>query len=82
MLGINNNRSPVGALVVSNNRDRIMRSSFTAWFECWLVSYVPKLMKQPKWFHSSRDIKIGDIVLFNTSMAWLSPLIEVMMVEY
>ena len=37
---------------------------FTAWLECWLISYVPKLMRQPKWFGNSRDVKIGDIVLF------------------
>ena len=29
-----------------------------------VVSHVPKLMRQPKWFDSSRDITIGDIVLF------------------
>ena len=67
MLGRNNNRSPIGDVVVSDNPDRITQSnleSFTAWFECWLVTYMPKLMRQPKWFDSSRDIKIGDIVLF------------------
>ena len=36
---------------------------FTA-FESWLISYVPKLMYQPKWFQSDRDIKVGDVVLF------------------
>ena len=30
----------------------------------WLVSYVPSLIIQPKWFRSDRDPKIGDIVLF------------------
>ena len=60
ILGRNNNRSPIGAVVVSNKPVEC----FTAWFECWLVSYVPKLMRQPKWFDSSRDIKKGDIVLF------------------
>ena len=54
-------------MAVSDKPDKIMQSnleSFTAWFECWLVSYVPKLMRQPKWFDSSRDIKIGDVVVF------------------
>ena len=86
--------SPVGALVVSNNPDRMMRSnleSFTTWFECWLVSYVPKLMKQPKWFDSSRDIKIGDIVLFlknekefsrQYQYGMVKSVKEVMVVEY
>ena len=36
---------------------------FTAWFENWLLSHVPKLMEQPKWFRDDRDLKVGDIVL-------------------
>ena len=54
--------------------------SFTAWFECWPVSYVPKLMKQPKWFGSSRDTKIDDIVLF--FQYGMVESVKVMMVEY
>ena len=34
------------------------------WFETWLISHVPKLMEQPKWFRSDRDVKICDVVLF------------------
>ena len=37
---------------------------FTVWFRAWLVSYVPSLMLQPKWFNSDRDPKVGDVVLF------------------
>ena len=39
--------------------------------EGW-TSHVPKLMDQPKWFQSSRDVKICDVVLFtkkDTSLA-------------
>ena len=40
---------------------------FETWFKCWLISYVPTLMSQPKWFNSDRDSKIGDVVLFPKS---------------
>ena len=67
MLGRNNSRSPSGPLVVTNDPSKIMRANldiFEVWFQSWLVSCVPKLMVQPKWFRSDRDVKIGDIVLF------------------
>ena len=37
---------------------------FNIWFETWLISHVPKLMDQPKWFHSDLDVKIRNLVLF------------------
>ena len=37
---------------------------FNTWFETWFVNHVPKLMHQPKWFQSDRDIKVCDTVLF------------------
>ena len=37
---------------------------YEAWFKAWLISYVPSLMFQPKWFQSDKDPKVGDIVLF------------------
>ena len=37
---------------------------FNRWFEGWLISCVPKLMEQPKWFTNTQDIQVGDIVLF------------------
>ena len=37
---------------------------YEAWFKTWLVSYVPTLMFQPKWYKSDRDPKIGDVILF------------------
>ena len=37
---------------------------FNIWFETWLISHVPKLMEQPKWFRSDQDAKICDVVLF------------------
>ena len=67
LLGRNNNRSPVGSMCVTNSHEKILETNnkiFEAWFENWLVSHVPKLMDQPKWFKTDRDLKPGDIVLF------------------
>ena len=37
---------------------------FKVWFSSWLVSYVPLLMKRPKWFVNDRNLTVGDVVLF------------------
>ena len=46
-------------MIIENN-NRI----FGVWFKEWLVSYVPTLVEQPKWFVTERNIAIGDVVLF------------------
>ena len=66
-LGRNNSRSPDGPLQVTGDLDQIILNNTLisdAWFELWLISSVPKLMIQPKWFDSDRDVQVGDIVLF------------------
>ena len=66
-LGRNNERSPSGALSVTSDPSKfakINKDIFNTWFEAWLVSHVPRLMTQPKWYDSDRDLKVGDIVLF------------------
>ena len=66
-LGRNNQRSPAGPLWVTGKFDKIItanKNTFNTWFETWLVSCVPKLMPQPKWFGSDDELKVGDIVLF------------------
>ena len=37
---------------------------FTACFENWLLSHVPNIMHQPKWFRAEYDLKEGDVDLF------------------
>ena len=67
LLGRNNDRCPDSPLSVINDYDKIIAENskiFQSWFECWLISHVPKLIAQPKWFKSDRDLKEGDIVLF------------------
>ena len=66
-LGRNNIRSPVGVIKVSDKFDLILQINsdiFNAWWETWLVSAVPKLVPQPKWFGNDEHIGEGDIVLF------------------
>ena len=66
LLGRNNDRCPVGALEISSY-EKILdenKKMFDSWFENWLLSHVPKLMDQPKWFRYERDLKEGDVVLF------------------
>ena len=67
LLGGNNDRCPVGSVAVTRDYDKIISSNqkiYNAWFENWLLSHVPKLMEQPKWFRDDQHIKQGDIVLF------------------
>ena len=66
-LGRNNDRSPVGPLLVTSNPEKFIQSNvaiFNAWYEHWLISCVPKLMHQPKWFRTDYDLKKGDLILF------------------
>ena len=66
-LGRNNDRSPVGPMLVTGNVGEFMKSNediFNSWFDTWLISYVPTLMYQPKWFKEDYHISVGDVVLF------------------
>ena len=66
-LGRNNERSPSGVLSLSSDPSKFAKANkdiFNTWFEAWLVSHVPRLMFQPKWYNSDHDLKPGDIVLF------------------
>ena len=66
LLGRNNDRSPAGTFSTGHHEKLIEENEriFNAWFENWLVSHVLKLMDQPKWFKTDRDLAVGDIVLF------------------
>ena len=67
ILGRNNNRSPTAPLEINHDIRKIIQSNneiFKAWFKEWLVSCVPNLIKQPKWFITDRSIAVGDVVLF------------------
>ena len=67
ILGRNNNRSPAAPLQIVPDLRMIIENNnriFGVWFKEWLVSYVPTLVEQPKWFVTERNIAIGDVVLF------------------
>ena len=66
-LGRNNERSPVGSMLVTNDPSKFANTNkqiYNTWFQAWLISHVPNLMEHPKWFDSDKDLQIGDIVLF------------------
>jgi hypothetical protein len=66
-LGRNNDRSPIGPLLVTSEPEKFIDSNvaiFNSWYESWLISCVPNLMHQPKWFKTDLDMKKGDLVLF------------------
>ena len=67
ILGINNDSCPTGPMTVTSDPRKIIKANndiFDTWFKCWLISYVPTLMRQPKWFITDRDTQVGDVVLF------------------
>ena len=67
LLAKNNNRCPVGTLEITENFSKMIKANndlFEVWFKSWLISYVPSLMIQPKWFDSDKDPKEGDVILF------------------
>ena len=38
-------------------------------FKCWLIEYVPLLMRQQKWFTSDRGLNRGDIITLECSVS-------------
>ena len=40
---------------------------YEAWFRVWQDAVVPKLIFQPKWYDSDRDLQEGDLVYFQKS---------------
>ena len=67
LLGRNNSRSPMGTLKLSYDVLKLIEQNdniFRVWFQAWLVSCAPNLMHHPKWYHSDKDLKVGDVVLF------------------
>ena len=66
ILGRNNTRSPTAPLEITHDVRKIIQANnevFKAWFKEWMVSYVPLLVDQPKWFISDRSVAVGDVVL-------------------
>ena len=67
ILGRNNDRCGNSPLVIVPDHKKMIQSNaniFRAWFEAWLVSYVPTLVERSKWHKTDKPINIGDVVLF------------------
>ena len=43
---------------------KVIADMYDAWFKIWRDTYVPKLMHQPIWFRTDRDLLEGDLVYF------------------
>ena len=84
LLGRNNDRCPAGTFNTDGYYDKIISENqaiFNSWFELWLLSHVPKLMEQPKWFKTDRHLKEGDIVLFLKHESEISSTYQYGMIE-
>ena len=67
ILGRNNDRCGNAPLVICPDFKKMIETNaniFRAWFETWLVSYVPTLVERSKWHTTGQPVNIGDIVLF------------------
>ena len=70
LLGRNNCRNPTVPLQLSGDLKKIVKSNaqiFESWFKEWLISFVPSLVQQPKWFSTERSVTVGDVVIFKKS---------------
>ena len=66
-LGWNDNRSPSGFVEITSDSKKILETNqniFNTWFKNWLLSHVPNIMHQPKWFRTEYNLKEGDVDLF------------------
>ena len=66
ILGRNNDRCPTAPLELAQDRKRIIETNakiFKAWFNSWLISYVPTLIERPKWHDTDQEISVGDVIL-------------------
>ena len=66
-------------LSISGDFRKIIESNariFESWFREWLVSHVPSLVQQPKWFSSERSVTIGDVVIFTVLLKmWIEAIL-------
>ena len=65
-IGRNNERAWDGPLRLPGGGELLdkVQELYEAWFKIWNVSYIPKLMYQPKWWKQDRDLKEGDVIYF------------------
>ena len=67
ILGRNNDRCPNAPLLMCADHKTLLENNaliFRSWFKAWITSYVPLLIERPKWHSNTKEMSIGDIVLF------------------
>ena len=65
--GRNNSRSLDGPIKLADNLGKLMErvdETYQMWFKIWRDTWVPKLMRAPKWFNGMVDLEVGDLVYF------------------
>ena len=66
-MGRNNVRTLDGPMLLPSGPVEMMKKveeGYALWFRVFNETLVPLLVQQPKWFKSSRDLKVGDLVFF------------------
>jgi hypothetical protein len=66
-VGRNNERALDGPMRMPTGGGELLKEvqkAYDSWFKVWNVSYLPKLLYQPKWWKQDRDLVEGNIVLF------------------
>ena len=66
-VGRSNKRSLDGPIRLPASRMELLakvEETYMAWYKVWLETLVPKLMFTPKWYHTDKELKQGDLVYF------------------
>ena len=66
-MGRNNVRTLDGPMLLPSGPVEMMKKveeGYALWFRVFNETLVPLLVQQPKWFKSSQDLKVGDLVFF------------------
>ena len=66
-IGRNNSRALDGPIKIPKNPGDLVKrvnEAYSTFYNLWNTVIIPKLMKAPKWFDQSENLKIGEIVYF------------------
>ena len=70
----NNSRALDGPIRLADNVGKMMskvEDTYEMWFRVWRDTWVPKLMRAPKWFNGTVDLETGDLVYFQRTASEL-----------
>ena len=43
---------------------KLVQETYKSWYDLWNISVLPKMIPQPRWFKDSKQIKQGDVIMF------------------